>query len=72
MNDKIEKPVSQFGLLSDAINVLRACERNVGVASGIVNNLLSAAESGEISRIPQAELVRLLDTVRSALNAVRY
>jgi len=66
----IEKPVSKFGLLGD-LGVLKSrIERNVRLAAGTVHNLRVAAEAGEISKIPQAELVRLLTEVQEALDAV--
>lgn len=66
----IEKPVSKFGLLGDLGILQTRIGRNIGLASGIVHSLRQAAEAGEIGQIPQAELIRLLTEVKTALDAV--
>ena len=66
----IERTDNRFGLLGD-LNVLKSkVERNVRLAAGTIHNLRVAAEAGEINKIPQAELVRLLTEAQAALDAV--
>jgi hypothetical protein len=65
---QIEKPTSQFGLLSDAKIVMDRAVRNIRLATTNVYNLRMLAEAGDA--LPPADVARILKETEDALRAV--